>query len=58
MKFEQHPIPTWIVMSPGTGGTSATIGRYIRYQMQPTRLCVVNPENSVLLLTIKVVIAV
>ncbi|MGR5227868.1 PLP-dependent cysteine synthase family protein [Photobacterium damselae] len=47
MKFEQHPIPTWIVMSPGTGGTSATIGRYIRYQMQPTRLCVVDPENSV-----------
>ncbi len=47
MAFERFPIPTWIVMSPGTGGTSATIGRYIRYQMHPTQLCVVDPENSV-----------
>lgn len=47
MQLEEHPIPSWIVMSPGTGGTSATIGRYIRYQMHPTRLCVVDPENSV-----------
>ncbi|EAS64048.1 PLP-dependent cysteine synthase family protein [Photobacterium angustum] len=47
MKLERFPIPSWIVMSPGTGGTSATIGRYIRYQMQPTQLCVVDPENSV-----------
>lgn len=47
MKREPHPIPTWIVMSPGTGGTSATIGRYIRYQREETKLCVVDPENSV-----------
>ncbi|WP_318474937.1 PLP-dependent cysteine synthase family protein [Photobacterium leiognathi] len=47
MKLERFPVPSWIVMSPGTGGTSATIGRYIRYQMQPTQLCVVDPENSV-----------
>lgn len=47
MKLESHPIPTWLVMSPGTGGTSATIGRFIRYQQHPTQLCVVDPENSV-----------
>ncbi len=47
MKMEQHPIPTWIVMSPGTGGTSATIGRFIRYQQYDTKLCVVDPQNSV-----------
>ncbi|MGF1688440.1 PLP-dependent cysteine synthase family protein [Photobacterium japonica] len=47
MKMEPHPIPRWIVMSPGTGGTSATIGRYLRYQMHPTQLCVVDPEHSV-----------
>lgn len=47
MTLEPHPIPRWIVMSPGTGGTSATIGRYLRYQMHPTQLCVVDPENSV-----------
>jgi cysteine synthase A len=34
------------VVGAGTGGTSATIGRYIRYQQFETRLCVVDPENS------------
>jgi len=47
MALEPHPVPRWIVMSPGTGGTSATIGRYIRYQQLSTRLCVVDPEISV-----------
>ncbi|WP_165311819.1 PLP-dependent cysteine synthase family protein [Vibrio ziniensis] len=47
MKMEDHPVPTWIVMSPGTGGTSATIGRFIRYQQHNTKLCVVDPQNSV-----------
>ncbi|MFZ1569010.1 MAG: PLP-dependent cysteine synthase family protein [Thiolinea sp.] len=47
MELEDHPIPTWIVMSAGTGGTSSTIGRFIRYKKYPTRLCVVDPENSV-----------
>jgi cysteine synthase A len=43
---ETHPIPEWVVVGAGTGGTSATIGRYIRYRRHPTRLCVVDPENS------------
>ncbi|OBK11082.1 PLP-dependent cysteine synthase family protein [Mycobacterium asiaticum] len=43
---ETHPIPSWIVVGAGTGGTSATIGRYIRYRRHATRLCVVDPENS------------
>lgn len=47
MQLEDHPEPTWIVMNPGTGGTSATIGRFIRYQKYDTKLCVVDPENSV-----------
>jgi len=47
MSAEPHPIPAWIVVSAGTGGTSATIGRYIRYKCHPTRLCVADPENSV-----------
>jgi cysteine synthase len=46
MRDEQHPIPDWIVVGAGTGGTSATIGRYIRYRRHSTRLCVVDPENS------------
>jgi len=47
MKREPAPIPTWIVVSAGTGGTSATIGRYVRYCRHETRICVVDPEYSV-----------
>ena len=46
MAAEAHPIPEWIVVGAGTGGTSATIGRFIRYRRHATRLCVVDPENS------------
>ncbi len=46
MQEERHPIPEWIVVGAGTGGTSATIGRYIRYRRHATSLCVVDPENS------------
>ncbi|EOM77179.1 PLP-dependent cysteine synthase family protein [Rhodococcus rhodnii] len=49
MRLEEHPIPEWIVMSAGTGGTSATLGRYIRYRRHDTRLLVVDPENSAFL---------
>ncbi|ECG8514851.1 PLP-dependent cysteine synthase family protein [Salmonella enterica subsp. salamae] len=47
MRNEPQPVPRFIVMSAGTGGTSATIGRYIRYQGYDTQLMVVDPENSV-----------
>ncbi len=46
LELERHPIPTWVVVGAGTGGTSATIGRFIRYRRHQTRLCVVDPENS------------
>lgn len=46
MDAELHPVPTWVVVGAGTGGTSATIGRYIRYRRHSTRLCVVDPEHS------------
>jgi cysteine synthase A len=46
-RCEPHPVPRWIVVGAGTGGTSATIGRYIRYQRLATQLCVVDPERSV-----------
>lgn len=47
MDSEPFPTPGWIVVSAGTGGTSATIGRYIRYKCLPTKLCVADPEHSV-----------
>ncbi|MFC4946072.1 PLP-dependent cysteine synthase family protein [Pseudonocardia sp. GCM10023141] len=46
LSLERYPIPEWVVMSAGTGGTSATIGRYLRYRRHDTRLAVVDPENS------------
>lgn len=46
MQLEEHPVPEWIVVGAGTGGTSATLGRYIRYRRHRTRLAVVDPENS------------
>ena len=47
MVHERYPIPRWIVVGAGTGGTSATIGRYIRYQRHATQLCVPDPQGSV-----------
>jgi cysteine synthase A len=46
MRAERHPIPSWIVVGAGTGGTSATFGRYVRYRRHTTRIAVVDPENS------------
>jgi cysteine synthase len=46
LSAERHPVPEWVVVGAGTGGTSATIGRYLRYRRHPTRLAVVDPENS------------
>lgn len=46
MRQEPQPVPQWVVMGAGTGGTSATIGRYIRYRNLTTRLCVVDVEYS------------
>ena len=37
--------PAWIVCGAGTGGTSATIGRYLRYRGLATRLCVAEPTG-------------
>ena len=47
MARERHPVPRWIVVGAGTGGTSATIGRYVRFQQYPTQLCVADPAGSV-----------
>jgi cysteine synthase len=46
---EPHPVPAWIVVGAGTGGTSATIGRYLRYRGLATRLAVVDPQGSAFL---------
>lgn len=43
---ERFPVPAWVVVGCGTGGTSATIGRYVRYRRHRTKICVVDPECS------------
>ena len=47
MRQERYPVPTWIVVGAGTGGTSATIGRYARFGHYATLMCVVDPEDSI-----------
>ncbi len=47
LALEPHPVPAWVVCGAGTGGTSATIGRYLRYRRLDCRLCVADPENSI-----------
>ena len=46
LKAEPHPLPEWIVLSAGTGGTSTTVGRYCRYIGVPTRIALADPEGS------------
>ena len=46
MALEPHPEPSWIVATAGTGGTSATIARYIHYTQRNTGICVADPDNS------------
>ena len=47
MRFEQHPEPSWLISSPGTGGTTATLGRYVRYRQHHTRVLCADAERSV-----------
>jgi cysteine synthase A len=46
LALEPHPCPSLIVVGAGTGGTSATIGRFVRYRRHDTRVVVADPENS------------
>ena len=46
LAHEAHSNPAWIVCGAGTGGTSATIGRYLRYRRLDTQLCVADAAGS------------
>ena len=50
MSHERFALPRWIVVGAGTGGTSATIGRYMRFQKHHgvhCQLAVADPVGSV-----------
>jgi cysteine synthase A len=46
MAREPDPEPAWVVCGAGTGGTSATLGRYLRYRRLDTRVCVAEPTGG------------
>jgi cysteine synthase A len=41
-----QPLPSWVVVGAGTGGTSAMLGRYCRSRHLKTRIALADPENS------------
>lgn len=47
LRFEKHPEPSWLISSPGTGGTTATLGRYVRYRQHMTRVLCADAQHSV-----------
>lgn len=47
MRHERFPEPSWLVSSPGTGGTLATLGRFARYRRHETRVLCADAERSV-----------
>ena len=47
LRFERYPEPSWLISSPGTGGTTATLGRYVRYRQHKTRVLCADAERSV-----------
>jgi cysteine synthase A len=46
MAREPDAEPAWIVCGAGTGGTSATLGRYLRYRRLDSRVCVAEPTGG------------
>ncbi|TXH46113.1 MAG: PLP-dependent cysteine synthase family protein, partial [Burkholderiaceae bacterium] len=47
MRKERHPVPRWLVSAGGTGGTTATLGRYVRYAQHETGILCADAERSV-----------
>lgn len=45
--YERFPIPKWVVVGAGTGGTSAGISEYCRTKKHDTQVAVVDPDGSV-----------
>src|SRR3954451_20238033 len=45
LALERHPVPAWVVVGAGTGGTSATIGRFVRYRRYQPGFCFGDPDN-------------
>lgn len=46
LREEEFPVPKYVVVGAGTGGTSATFGRHARRYGYETQVCVADPEGS------------
>lgn len=46
MAAEAQPVPAYVICGAGTGGTSATLGRYVRYRGVATEVVIADPERS------------
>lgn len=46
MTAERHPVPAWIVAGVGTGGTTASLGRHMRWIGAGAQICAAEPEFS------------
>lgn len=46
LEAEPHPVPEWVVVGAGTGGTITALGRYVRSRSLPTRIALADPEGS------------
>ncbi|MDM8349239.1 PLP-dependent cysteine synthase family protein [Pseudomonas sp. sp1636] len=47
LRSERYPEPAWLISSSGTGGTLATLGRYVGYRRHTTRVLCADAERSV-----------
>lgn len=47
LRFERHPEPSWLISSPGTGGTTATLRALRALSPHCTRVLCADAERSV-----------
>jgi cysteine synthase A len=47
LRHERHACPAWLVAGAGTGGTLATLGRFVHYCRHATQVCGADAERSV-----------
>ncbi|QZY53445.1 PLP-dependent cysteine synthase family protein [Leucobacter tenebrionis] len=46
LRLSENPVPSWVVVGAGTGGTSTCFARHARYRGYDTRVAVVDPDGS------------
>lgn len=47
LQNERYPTPVWFAVGAGTGGTSAALGRFAKFNGLNSRVCIADPDGSV-----------